>query len=435
MMLPAPRIIAIDDEQKHLDGLADGLNQYGVACLKVPFTAGGIELKDCPYVRVIFADLHLTEGSSGDDNKKHYGVIGGLIEETIRPMGPYLVILWTRFAHTADELRQFLMGRLEGVAKPFHVGSLDKNVHLNEDGLVKDVDGLMKDVMEIVNAQGQIAALLNWEERMLGAAADTVSEMMGLVTTSGQPAEQCSELARLMGHMAIAAVGRENVEQNQFYAVNEALLPILADRVSTLTVQDSDIELWRDAFSVDDATAISANEASKLNRFVHIADASDPATGRERGAIIALPSAYADEGFESNFGLVQEVASEKCFACKDYIAADSKFRWVLVQAEAACDFAQARPGPLPFYLGLEMPERSVKDRKQRPGSVWSSPVCELDGCERILCVNSRFHVSILVSVAKEIEPLYRLREQLLNELVYHIHVYEARPGVLSFRKS
>ena len=33
MMLPAPRIIAIDDEPEHLEGLTRGLNRYGAACL------------------------------------------------------------------------------------------------------------------------------------------------------------------------------------------------------------------------------------------------------------------------------------------------------------------------------------------------------------------------------------------------------------------
>ena len=53
MRLPVPRVIAIDDEPKHLEGLAQGLNRYGAACLPVHFT-GEAAIAPCPHVRVIF---------------------------------------------------------------------------------------------------------------------------------------------------------------------------------------------------------------------------------------------------------------------------------------------------------------------------------------------------------------------------------------------
>ena len=65
-MLIASRVIAVDDDQKHLDGLAKALNQYGVACLQVHFTGDTTDIKPCPHVRVIFADLHLGEGPVSD---------------------------------------------------------------------------------------------------------------------------------------------------------------------------------------------------------------------------------------------------------------------------------------------------------------------------------------------------------------------------------
>lgn len=435
-MLPAPRIIAIDDEQKHLDGLADGLNQYGAACLKVSFTADGIDLKPCPHARVIFADLHLANGGGvGDDHAQHYAIIGGLIENDIKPAGPYLVILWTRFADKAGELQQFLLQRLHGVPKPFAVVALDKNTHLNVDGSVKDPEQLIAAIVSIVKSQPQIAALLNWEGRILEAAAVTVSAMMTLPTTIGDPAKQGTELARLLGHLAIAAVGRENVDQNHFHAVNEALLPILADHVATLKAKESDVEIWNSAYSVDAVTDLSSDEAAKLNHFVHIADEADAAKGCDRGAVIALPDTYTGEAFASTFGMTPDEASKKRFGCNDYAAGDNKFRWVLVQAEAACDFAQKQPGPLPFYLGLEMPEASLQPRKQRPEAIWASPAFELNGSQRVLCVHSRFHVSELAVAVEGAIPFYRLREQLLNDLIFHIHTHEARPGVLSFSKT
>ena len=80
MRLTAPRIIAIDDDEKHLEGLVQGLNRYGAACLPVHFT-GEAAIAPCSQVRLIFADLHLADSPPGD-HKQDFSTIGGLIEES-----------------------------------------------------------------------------------------------------------------------------------------------------------------------------------------------------------------------------------------------------------------------------------------------------------------------------------------------------------------
>ena len=88
MMLPAPRIIAIDDEPEHLEGLTRGLNRYGAACLPIHFTGEVAAIPSCPYVRVIFADLHLTVGPPGKHDQ-HFATLGGpdrLHDQAIRAL-------------------------------------------------------------------------------------------------------------------------------------------------------------------------------------------------------------------------------------------------------------------------------------------------------------------------------------------------------------
>ena len=69
MIRPAPGIIAIDDDQKDLEKLTEGINRYGAACLPFHFTGDTENISSCPHVRVIFADLHLNETGPGDGNK------------------------------------------------------------------------------------------------------------------------------------------------------------------------------------------------------------------------------------------------------------------------------------------------------------------------------------------------------------------------------
>jgi hypothetical protein len=435
MMLPSPRIIAIDDEPTHLRGLADGLNSFGVACLQVHFTGDDTQLKPCPHVRVIFADLHLNEGGAGMEDARHFTVIGGFIEQTIIPSGPYIIVLWTRFADRADALATFLEERLLNVPKPFIVTALDKNEHLDEEGKVKDSTRLVQAIQEAISKQPQVAALLNWEERVLGAASDTVGAIVGLTTTGANQPPRSAQLGRLLSQLAKASVGEGHVERDRFHAVNEALLPILADRVSVLKGQNEADDPWKSAFSEADlAAGVSAQEAAQLNRFLHIAEGEAGISAADRGAVFALPAQFAGEAFKTTCGMEEAETAGKQFGCKTFNTADESCRWVLIQVQAICDYAQRQPGPLPFVLALEMPN-SAKSTSSLPAALWVSPVMWIRGAPRILAVNSRFQVMMPETHARQIAADYRLREQILGELVYRIHSHGARPGILRMDES
>lgn len=429
MRLPTPRVIAIDDDLKHLEGLAQGLNQYGTACLPVHYEGDDAAVSPCPQVRVIFADLHLSDLTSGD-HRQDFGVIGGLIQERIKPSGPYFIVLWTMYPDQATRLQNFLDERLENVAKPFKVQALDKNNFLDlqpDDVKVKDLEALVKAIERSVEGYPQFGALLNWEERVLDGAAGTLSSITKMAESCGE------EVGKLLWILAEGAVGKDHIEDDRFRAVNDALLPILADRLASMRSQNSDNQLWKDALREEGK--VSIEKAARLNSFLHIAPSAH--NGNERGAVIALPEEFLDnpspETFDSYSKDMKDMF-EKQFSSKPFHVSNSS-HWVLVQTQASCDYAQNQPGLLPFHLGLLMPKSSVSKNKKPPAALWCSPCFEYDQQVQYLHVSARFPVSLLRERAIEMSPLFRLREQLLNNLIYHLHGYGARPGFISFRGS
>ena len=434
MMLPTPRVVAIDDEPRHLDGLAQGLNQYGTACLPIHFTGETEAIPACPHVRVIFADLHLG-GAPPGDHAQDFSTIGGLLQETIKPTGPYLIILWTMYPDQAGELYNFLKIRMKGVPKPFAVQALNKKDHLYAEGGVKDLESLVQAIERVIAEQPQIGALLNWEERLLGAAADVVSSIMELAESAAGDGSSGEEVGRLLANLAVAAVGKEHAGEDRFRAVNEGLLPILGDRIASMRSREADNALWQTALGeIDAGQRLSQDEAARLNRLLHIAPPTPEGDGAERGAVIALPGEFSGEAFAETFDLTPEEAAEKQFLCKQPEEGTAPFQWVLVQTQAACDYAQARPGPLPFHLGLCLPASKARGRPS-PAALWRSPCFEHDEQAHFLHVNARFQVSLSGGKAGQARLLFRLREQLLNDLIYQIHGYGARPGIISFRES
>lgn len=428
-MFLEPRVIAIDDEERHLYGIRNALSLCGVACTPVQFT-GDTTVPECRHVRVICADLHLTPGSVGE-HEQHFSRLVSIIEQDIRPKGPYMVVLWTRFGDQAEKLYSFLLERLEKVTKPFVVRALDKTKFLDSSGDVSDVPLLMDSIRESIKATPQIDALVDWEQRALEAASDTVAEIVQLAQTATGGENLGAELRRILGSVGVGAAGTKHAQDDWYRSVNEGLLPIVADRIGSLPVDKPAGNIWKTALTAADARSrVSAQEAAKLNRLLHIAPLN-AGRGSERGAVLQLPSDLGGVGFGVTFDSSEQNAAYRDFFCDELSEPDASRNWVLVQTQAACDYAQMRSGPIPFHLGLCVPQGSVRTDGKAPAALWRSPGYSRDEKREHLHVNARFQVSLTKARAEKAKILFRLREQLLNELMYHLHTYGARPGIIS----
>ena len=435
-MLGSPRIVAIDDDAAHLSGLAYGLSRGGIACLQIHFTGdpAGIEpIEPCPDVRIVFADLHLGTGTPSD-HTTDFAVINSLLEETIKPAGPYFIVLWTLYPNKAPALRDYLNERLSPeVTKPLDVCPLPKADHIDSGGVIKNQANLVGAIGDIIQASPQVGAVIEWETQVLGAAGRTVSSILDL-TSVGAGEQRAEEVGRILGRLAVEAVGKDHVESDRFRAVNDALVPILADRIARTRTGQIDEELWQAALTIPERrTMASLERAAKLNRLVHIADPKG-VSATERGVVIPLPASHRGD-FRDLFSIEEKDAATKRFRCNSeaFDPNSDRFRWVLVQCQAACDYAQSNPGSVPFYLGLDFPAEH-RASKNPPDSTWVGPVFEFDGEIRRLRVNAGFPLTLASSVLRDVTPLYRLREQILNDLAYHLHSHGARPGMMSFGK-
>ena len=131
-MSSSVRVIAMGDDPRHLDSLVEGLGGYDADLLRIQFTGERPDIPACPHVRVIISDLRLLGGAMSDP-AEDFAVIGSLLEDVIRPVDPYLMLLWTRCPDHASALRTFL-DRLRSVAKPVAVLPLPKAEHLDDRG-------------------------------------------------------------------------------------------------------------------------------------------------------------------------------------------------------------------------------------------------------------------------------------------------------------
>lgn len=428
-MFTSPRIVAMDDNEDHLKALVRGLHRKGIGCLPIKYPDELENLKSCSTLRVLFTDLHLLPG--GNDHSRQFGELSGLIESTFKPSGPYFIVLWTAYPDQADGLHHYMKERLGDKYMPFDIIPLDKADYINAQNVLNE-DKLIGDIGKLVEESPAFSALMNWEEWILAAAGSTAVAIRDLVSVDDR-GEASLKVAGILKMLSEAAVGRCNVNSYMFAAVNQALLPILSDKVSSTVTRDDGESIWSRVFDQAEVSEASGEDiAAELNRMFHVDLQVDTDDGATRGAVVPLKKILSYGFFESRFGLEENVAAERQFGCRGFRERNSGFQWVLVQAQAACDYAQKQPGPLPYYLGLDFSPSNL-NHNTPPMAMWKSPVFQIRGGMHVLTVNTRFQMSLTSERARVIRPMYRLREQLLTDLLHKIHTYGSRPGMISFR--
>ena len=418
--------------------MTGALSQCNVAYRAVLYPYDIEDLEPNSHVRVMFFDFNLREGALGIDVNRHYEDILDLIEERIQPNGPYFVVLWTVHDDQATRLSDYLDTHLSECPKPLAVLPLKKTELLvNQSGRNNLIDALE----EKIASTPEIAALLAWEAKVMEATGETVADVARLAREAlGDQNDVSTGLSMLLYALAVGAVGKDNVSRGRFRAVNRALVPMLADRMSTLGMvaeQGDDTEfgsLWKGALGGCDGRDLAKEVVASLN------GVSLMATGMgehpsARGVAVQLKDVFDANEFRRMFDMEPDMAAGTQFGCpRSGESEDASRQWVLIQAQAACDEAQGQPGPIPFYLGLEVPAGIVAKRKA-PQACWKSPDFRLmgDAADRRLHVNVRFGIFIRRHQLEGVKPMYRLRAPLLGDLSHHIHSYGSRPGIISFR--
>jgi hypothetical protein len=395
-------------------------------------------------VRVLVMDLNLISGAIGTNHNQHFAQIAGMLEELISPTGgPFLLVVWSSTAHLVPELAAYLdKSPIPACARPIAVLSLPKDKYIDlASGELSATGNLQTAIKEHIHSNPQIAALVSWETSVLEAAAETLASIVDLVPADKrQGATVSAELDLVLSRLAIESVGKGNVGADPMTAVASVLAPLLSDRIISRT--GADAEMWRRAVTRFDGAALpaaSSQESGKINRMLHVAvPGSEAIRPMDWGAVVKCPDEILrDESFVETFG----VTLTDLLACDFKIERDSRgeCRPCLIRIGAVCDYAQQRKGPITFLLAFEIPvkaKRKTHNGKDLPSPIaeWRSPVLMLDGGETPpfrLHTNVRFPLTRTARACERWTVRYRLREQLLVELISAASNYVARPGIVN----
>ncbi len=418
-MFSASRIVAIDDERAYLDQLCRALHGMGIPCIPIEYP------KDVPPagtrwfsgVRIAFCDLHLLAGQS--ESKNHFPAVGALLEQMITPTsGPLLLILWTAYPKDAAALEAYLRERHPN-AVPVAVLPLSKDEFAGGEEAK-----LPQAVRDRLSHIPQLRSLLEWEDDVTEASNACVGALLRLALQAG--GNLGDELDKLLSALAQAASSPTLAAADPGSALQEVLVPMLADSLSHLPDDATRLAHWKAALSKaakseeckpDRARAAAINTALSV---VHAPARALKAS--ERGAVL---EANCKSVFRNLF-----TSTEADVLAKFGVKATMTKRWVAIQIETACDYAQQKSPCLPYVLALEVPA-DTKSSKSSP-AMWCSPPFRSDGGADVrLIANVQFVVLLSPKRAKARTALYRLRAPWVNDLTFRRAQQESRPGIVA----
>lgn len=440
MIFTPPRFVVVDDKSQHLDAILDVFQELGSPCLGVTYEPDK-DLDETIFksVRALFLDLHLIDHTPTTDDNQHFALIAKILEDNIsKSGGPFVLVVWTAHAQSIPKLRAYLdesMDPQKPFARPLAVVGLPKDqfIAIDTGKSIVDKAGVLRNaVVAAVEDIPQLAALLSWESDVQAGAGETLATLMELVPEKGRNSEKFADnfgdvLARL------AAVGEPRAASPRA-AITSALAPILADRIVNQQESEAASEAWGSAITGSGDTKLDPTSSGKVNRMLHVAVLpAETIKPTDWGAVAKLPEGWwEDEEMTARFGVTGGGLLEKEYKLEEEDGRRCRPR--LVRIGAACDYAQNRSGPLTYLLGLEIPEDLYERRRKNwPMSVWASPTLAMESCEDllVLAVNARYAINVVQATAETWQPVYRLREQLLMQLITHTGSYLTRPGIFS----
>lgn len=436
-MFTAPRFVVIDDDPNHLAAIANNVQRLGSACAQVVYSPEVDPPKELfSAVRILFMDLQLRDRSASSDFKNHYAEIQRLLQHVIEaPAGPYLLVLWTDSPDRADELLTYLEKNLFPDAphtRPVGIVPLSKNDFISAKTGAETSEGLLAAILELLEEQPAMSALLLWESEVVGAASLVLAD---IVTLAGELAQE-KALANLLRTICVSAVGGANVELNPRSSLQAALLPLLQDHLQNGEYQS---ESWSSFFddAMDSGRTLTKRQVTLLNTKFHVTrpDGSQPIAASEWGAISTLETNmdWGEFDLQSAEQFVQrEVSRHVGNLSAEQIAGTDV---VQIRVGAACDYAQKASGPIPYVLAALLPGKTDEVKRHKLASnatCWLSPEVDLGGGPVQIFVDPRFVRVRGPASTAEFTPIARIKEQLLLALVATIGHHNMRPGITSF---
>ncbi|HAY5567655.1 TPA: hypothetical protein J0D06_003107, partial [Escherichia coli] len=351
-MLTPPRFVVLDDKKEHLEPIIETFKHIGSSCIGVQYNEEDASHLHQDYykgVRGLFIDLNLS-GSSSLGSSTHYAEITRILETVIScDNGPFIMILWTDNPQECDQLIEYIETRLDPnkkYCKPLLIKSLSKTMYIDANSSIKESnrETFKEEIKGFFSSVPQIAALFDWESRVLEAVNQTLIELLNLVPNDKRNFNDYpSEIDKVLSCITSSTLGDGHVNKDRQQAFNITIAPILTDKI--LNNKNFNEEIWENAITkvnTPESRITDPKAIGKYNKMLHLAVTGyENMTPLDWGAVLN-PMSWGNEMTNDFFGLTIDQIKTDVFGIKP--EKSSSYEPIFVRLGAVCDYAQQKEG-------------------------------------------------------------------------------------------
>lgn len=446
------KIIVIDDNKEHLDFASKSLFIAGFPNQPILWNdlTGVADYFPEPSTstRIIFMDINLTEAPGNPEAHLLAEPIAATLRDIISPKnGPYLLIFWTNNRSKIEEIRTYLNERHADLLSPMAIKFIDKSQIPDATGKERtpeSVDEFRSKLQTLLTETESLNTYLKWESACLNASGQVLNNLFESTEISPQWNQDYhqADLSSLAYTISKETVGEKNLEGKEAFAFFSGMTPLL---------EDTFINLADDTFSellaknhLEAITSDITPRLEKLNSAYHIDNINK--NKKDRGVLIEIND--TEDLFQSIFHNKWDEVFLDFIDGRHYekLKKESntdiiKPRTIkktttpcLLEISPSCDDAQQKKRNKKFLLAALIPAAHEEEigKKGNHEGIYCFPKFHLNGEDYFLRVNYRYIAGFNISHELLSDPILRVREQILNDLVFRYGKYSSRPGIVSF---
>lgn len=440
MNLATPNILVVDDKEDAGLKIVRALWEGGFAPRFIRYDGRILkkitrEKSAMRGIRVVFMDINLISGAMGAD-AQNFSAIQHVLETVLsEDNGPYLLVTWSSHDDYADRLFQHLDNRLALNRRPIATKRLSKT-----DFEGKNATRLPAEVKRILSEVGFAGCLIGWESLIRDAGIATVNRINKLAFSLPDEGyrDRNQKLGAIIRSFAEAEAADHINLDSAFPALASVLAHVLHDDAFSMT---KPLATHHGPSIMEMARTTDSGTRAKIHQALHVEygglNNRGPAPGdvfvypvknkTKRGGlpILDFSDFIPEQFFElSKWSKLDEEAK------KPIIAAT---RIILVEITPPCDHANLKKLVWHRYvLGIESNQLAASYLKKKADYLHQLPsFSSPSGDELTIILNSRATASVPPAEANALgKRLYRLRAQMLSEIIRWVSGQQARLGYI-----
>lgn len=431
-------VLVFDDNYQEVKPLIDGLTEDRIPHYFIDFKRDKIKDKPFKNVRVIFADLILGDNISGDLKNNVEPIRKSILNNIEEDNGPVVIVGWSKHNENLTTLIERINQRMPNmVCVPIRLEKTDFIELKDEEnyGLIegKTHNDILNAINEKLNELNYFKLFLQWEQDQKYSISKTLNSFI-----NSQEKERVSGVLGASLGKSIRTLSREE----KTYAFYETLNTILDDENDHINHHSDVFELF-DNITESDIRNLDKSLKYELNTKFMIANTLSP-TILYPGNVFKLDEKYFDkfDGFEhgckkSKFD--KFLRGEVLVPCKDdegigkktakYKDLLSKIVPIALEYTAFCDFAQGKTKKVKIALGYLFPSEYEEYILKKTEYLYITSSFNLEGTIYKMILNFHHTFSFQESILNDLEMLFRVRKEVLNDIQHKLAHYISRPGI------